>query len=217
MAYRILSRLQDQLAKGPFLIGQVRVHPGFFLHHHEDDPGSEKLEIFEDVAAARHLAFYDGVGQYRPLKSAPNLRRGWRLNLRTIEEVRSVLDTLYPAALGLWASFQDRALHPVPWRETVNRQTGMYRIVQLITDEQSEELIAATCQNETGCLRRLLWPLEAGRAHSLTEKNPDDLLGTNHEIPLLCAEACNLLVAAGRPVVKASRAAAEAAKSGEVS
>jgi sirohydrochlorin cobaltochelatase len=219
MPRRILSLLREKLDAGSFTLGQIRIHPDFSLHHNDDDPADPSLEVHTDGAVARRLAFYDMEGKYRPLKTAPNLRRGWKLQLTSIEELRLTLDMFYPAALGLWASFLEKRLTPTPWRDTVNRQTGMYRIVGLITDEQSETLISSTCQSETGCLRHLLWSLEPGHPHSLTESDPAKLLEKRPqaEIPLLCAEACNLLVAAGRPVVKAARAAAEeAAKQVEV-
>jgi sirohydrochlorin cobaltochelatase len=212
MAHRIPALLQEKLAAGSFTLGQIRIHPDFSLHHSEDASDDAALEVHTDPAAARRLVLYDAKGAYRPLKTAPSLRRGWKLQLATLEEVHLALDTFYPAALGLWVSFRENQLTPTPWRETVNRQTGMYRIVGLITDDQSEALIATTCQSATGCLRRLLWPLEPGHPHSLTETDPSKLLEKSQEaeVPLLCSEACNLLVAAGRPVVKAARAAAEA-------
>jgi hypothetical protein len=62
----------------------------------------------------------------------------------------------------------------------------MYRVTQKITDAQARALIDAFC---AGCLKRRLWDGEPPRAGS-------------GEMALLCHEACNLLVAKAREVVK---------------
>lgn len=206
MRSRILELLEDRLKEGSFQIGQLMVHPSFELHHIEDNRDDPALTVYKGPAAARRLVLYDQEGTYRPLKTAPNLAKGWLLCAGSLENLRLALDTFYPAALGLWLAFLERRLVVVPWRDTVNRQTGMYRIVGRITDEQSEELFASVCRGSPGCLRKILWGLEHHRHHQQTERQPEGLAGEAESgcIPLLCAEACNLLVAAGRPVVKAA-------------
>lgn len=197
--------LTERIAAGGFRIGQVQVTRDLRLCHVDDDPFHPELEKFCNPADARMLVLYDSKGKYRPLKTAPNLRKGWLLELRSVAELHQALDHIYPAALGLWLGWKNNHLHPAPWRETINRQTGMYRVVGKITDEQSADLIASTCNSRTGCLREILWPIEEGKPHPLTMPSPTAPLEQREasgEIPLLCREACNLLVAAGRKVVK---------------
>lgn len=199
--------LEEKLLAGGFCIGEVRVRKDCSMHHLEDTDSESDLEEFTAASDAAAIALYDSSGKFRPLKSAPSLRRGWVLRLPGVDEVRLALDAIYPAALGLWVAWKKEQLPITSWRETVNRQTGMYRIVGKITDAQSEALIAKTCQRESGCLRRILWKVDAGNPHSLTVDNREFLLQLEKtgEIPILCREACNLLVAAGRPVVKAAQ------------
>ena len=45
---------------------------------------------------AIEIAKHDDAGNYRPLKTAPNLRHGWRLELETLEDLRRALDYFYP-------------------------------------------------------------------------------------------------------------------------
>jgi sirohydrochlorin cobaltochelatase len=211
MSGRISQFLSVLLERGGFTIGQVRVGSDLLLHHVKDAPADASLESFTRPEDVRKLVLLDDEGKYRPLKTAPNLRRGWLLRLESVEDLRLALDYFYPAAVGLWCAWQAGEWQPTPWRETVERQTGMYRVVGLITEEQSLELIGSTCR--TGCLRRILWPYAQTAPHPDTV-DPASLLSpeATGEIPLLCAEACNLLVAAGRPIVKAAqKAAAEAA------
>ena len=141
----------------------------------------------------------DDAGNYRPLKTAPNLRHGWRLSLKSLDEVSLAMDFLYPAALGTALAFARGTLRSVDLRDTLARQTGMYAVVRRITDEQAGSVIAATCNHANGCLRQILWSISSGLSTPLTHR---DVLCSENEVPLLCAEACNLLVAAGRKMIK---------------
>ena len=92
----------DKLLKGvltaPFYFGQIlvtqREGAGFVLLHRED-ASLDQLQT-HNVENAIEIAKYDDAGNYRPLKTAPNLRHGWRLELDTIEELRIALDYFYP-------------------------------------------------------------------------------------------------------------------------
>ncbi len=206
----IARLLSESLARGGFVIGQIRVlslgGERVLLHHVKDDPAAVPT-CSSDPNDAVKIALYDDWGAYRPLKTAPNLRRGWKMELSSLSDLRLALDLFYPAALGMWCDFLQDAIRPTPWRETVDRQTGMYRIVGKITDAQTCELLGRTCQRESGCLRHILWPLRPGETHFLQQTDRDSLRRrfAQGEIPLLCVEACNLVVAAGRPVVKEGR------------
>jgi sirohydrochlorin cobaltochelatase len=188
------------LRSGPCLIGQVRIVPDYSLSHVED-AGKAELETFTDPHDAIEIARYDDGGKYRPLKTAPNLRHGWRLVLRNLHETSLALDFLYPAALGTALAFARSELRPVDLRETLARQTGMYAVVRKITDEQAESLVATACNHKDGCLRHILWSISPGNPTSLSRRG-SEVQPSENEIPILCAEACNLLVAAGRKIVK---------------
>lgn len=185
-------------------MGQIAVEPDWSLRH-VDDRGVDGLTVYTRPSDALELAKYDPAGAYRPLKTAPNLSRGWELRLAGVDELRQALDFLYPAAVGTWLAFLRREVRPVPLRETLNRQTGMYRLTQLMNDEQADELNRTACNSGTGCLRRVMWPLDVGRDAPLTEA-ADAVRAAEGtaEIPILCVEACNLLVAAARPLGKAN-------------
>ena len=188
------------LRTGPCRIGQVRIFPDFRLRNIEDAENSG-LAIFSDPYDAIEIARYDDKGNYRPLKTAPNLRHGWMLKLKDLNETALALDFLYPAALGTALAFARNTLKHVNLRETLERQTGMYAITKKITDEQAESTIACTCNHEEGCLRHILWSISPDRPSSLSRQE-SEIRFAESEIPILCAEACNLLVAAARKVVK---------------
>lgn len=193
----IAEYLAELLSAGGFVLGQVRVTPGPVVRH-VDETGV--LEILTRPEDAREIAKYDEEGNYRPLKTAPNLRRGWEMRLESLDDLRRGLDFLYPAALGTWFAFRRKELKPIDLRETLGRQTGRYRVTGLVTNEQAESAIRNRCNSATGCLRRHLWRISAEVRSPFTE-NPAEIK-VDGSVPILCVEACNLLVADIRPIAK---------------
>jgi sirohydrochlorin cobaltochelatase len=186
--------LNDWLLAGAGRIGQVLIRPvslGWELRHVADEEGTD-LTPYENPEAARHIANLDHSGAFRPLKTAPNLIGGWRLVLRDARAVRSALDYLYPAMTGVWLSHLRDTLEPVPLRETLDRQSGMYRVTQKISDAGARTTIDRFC---AGCLKQRLWEID--------RPNPTPPQISPLSIPLLCHEACNLLIAEIRKLVRA--------------
>ena len=225
-------RLESALTP-PFLVGQLSVRKttadGFVLSN-RDDKSREDLQIFRDSEDAIEIAKYDDAGRYRPLKTAPNLRRGWRLELATVEELERALDYLYPGRLAVFAAWKSGQFKTTPLRETLDRQSGMYRVAANISDPQIDDVVASVCRSDGGCLRTILWKrdqknaiassklpkqkfdpasdqaarqIETSRCDIRTAQRAlpasDSLPAT---VPLLCQEACNLLIAECRKVVK---------------
>ncbi|MDB6154752.1 MAG: hypothetical protein JWL90_3205 [Chthoniobacteraceae bacterium] len=190
-------------------MGQIVIQqsgPGFELRHFED-AGREDLALYSNPVEARAISTYSDAGEFRPLKTAPTLRHGWRLQLPDLESLRTALDFFYPAMLGSLLSHERNELLPVDLRETLGRQSGMYAVTKKITDPQADALIETVCNSAHGCLKTILWQIAPDRpVTSLpAEKfNPavSQIPAALPVLPMLCAEACNLLVAAAREVVK---------------
>lgn len=188
--------LSEVVAFGHTRIGQVLIHPrasGFTLCH-EADEGLTDLRIFESPEDATEIARWDDRGNYRALKTAPTLRRGWELHLPTPAALRLALDLLYPAALGNWRAVLRGEVGAPPLRESLNRQTGMYRLTGLLTRDEATQVLASLCR--PGCLRQILWPLETG------EEVPQAITPEGR-IPLFCSNVCSLFLGMARETVKA--------------
>jgi sirohydrochlorin cobaltochelatase len=235
----VMFRLRDmrnsigrvlEAAAARFCVGQIVVQKsdGCFVLCHRDDETLDQLQIFRSAEDAIEIAKYDDAGSYRPLKTAPNLRHGWRLELATVEELRRALDYFYPSRLTVYAAWKRGYLKTTALRETLDRQSGMYRVAAKISDPQIDDLVADFCRSESGCLRTILWkrdrdgvnasaklPKEkfdpvcdqviAARSHCPA----DDARASHSEaatVPLLCQEACNLLIAECRKVVNGESA-----------
>lgn len=195
MRERIASHLRDLLSEGAFEIGQIAVRPGFLLSH-VDDVGRIGLMEVTDPQAAADIALEDDAGKYRPLKTAPNLKHGWRLVLPEVNQVLLALDFLYPAAVGTAELFARKSMYAVDLKQTLARQTGMYAVAGKIADHEAYELVAEFCGK--GCLRKILW--------RISPEQPLESTPLKSSLPLLCAEACNLFVARAREVVKNRKA-----------
>jgi sirohydrochlorin cobaltochelatase len=211
----IRDRLQRVLANGSLNLGEInarRITDTLFIVRHREDAESGKiatLRIYTGPAAARDLTRFDRKGQYRPLKGAPTLPTGWELRLDSIESLRLAIDSFYPGALASWLAWDERRADPVDLRITLNRQTGMYRVTQKLSNAQADELAGRFCRSDGGCLRTILWTIEGKRPDG---KLPETKFSTKHDqlgkcepaIPFLCLEACNLFVAEARKSVKQS-------------
>lgn len=209
------SALQDWLAKGWRCIGQIaieRADDGRFALRHREDASGEDLRVERAADAAVELARFDDAGRYRPLKTAPTLRHGWKLVLENLTELRTALDLFYPGRLAAMLAFEKSELVTTPFRETLDRQSGMYRVAAQIGEEEADNLIGNFCRSDGGCLRTILWRRDQNGMLPSTKLPPDKFAPRHDEtglaapvIPLLCQEACNLLVAAARDVVQEHR------------
>lgn len=207
-----IERALEAALTDRFHLGQVLIHKtndDRFVLLHRDDQKAGQLEVFREAEDAMEIAKHDDAGNYRPLKTAPNLRRGWRLELVRLEEVRRALDYLYPGRLAVFVAWKADQVRSTPLRETLDRQSGMYRVAAKISDEQIDDLVADFCRSDGGCLRTILWKRDQRGAVAST-KLPGAKFDVLHDqagycdvgIPLLCQEACNLLVGECRKVVK---------------
>ena len=216
-------RLLDSLVAEKFSrIGQLEIvssDEGFVLCH-RDDAGRTDLKNYE-IDDALEVAKFDDARSYRPLKTAPTLRHGWKIFARDLLQVEQVIDAIYPGRLAILHAFKSGQLTTTSLRETLNRQSGMYRVAGKISDEQIDGLVGNFCRSDGGCLRTILWKRNASNkipsSRLPSEKfdpTVDQYFSTampataaTESLPLLCQEACNLLVAACRDAVKREGAA----------
>jgi sirohydrochlorin cobaltochelatase len=221
-----IGRILEAAAAPCFCIGQIMVRKsdGCFVLLHRDDETLDHLQVFRSAEDAIEIAKHDDAGNYRPLKTAPNLRHGWRLELDTLEALMRALDYFYPGRLAVFVAWKNGQLRTTSLRETLHRQSGMYRVAAKISDSQIDDLVADFCRSDGGCLRTILWKRDAEGAVSSTKLPKEKVDPTFDQasvgprsstfakapadrpapatVPLLCQEACNLLVAECRKVVK---------------
>jgi len=197
----------------------IRRTAGGFVLSHRDDGGPDSWQHFQTPEDAAEIARYDDAGNYRPLKTAPNLRHGWRLELADLAQLRRALDYFYPGRLAMFDAWKENRLATTPLRQTLDRQSGMYRVAAKISDEQINDLVGNFCRSDGGCLRTIFWKRDQlgtipstklpadkfdprrDQATALESPRSATAATATGVIPLICQEACGLLVNECRKVV----------------
>jgi sirohydrochlorin cobaltochelatase len=119
---------------------QVLIQPAdrtFTLRHvadHDLPPNQLKRLSLSEL---RQLAMFTASGQFRPLRSSPDLPRGWTFTCDGPEELWRALQELYPGSIPDWFAAESPNPPITHYRDLTNRQTGMYRITQLLSDDQA--------------------------------------------------------------------------------
>jgi hypothetical protein len=174
------------------VFGQVVVRAvpplGYSLRH-TDDARKDGLRISENPHAAREIARLTAGGEYRPLKSSPNLRRGWELRLEDARALVSAMNYLYPAGVVHWYLNREGRLDLTSFRENASRQSGIYKRVQRLSDQGVLDAALACCEDSV-CLKKTLWDVD--------EDTPLDVDRGEGEIP--CPEPCSIFVSFARRV-----------------
>lgn len=193
-------------------MGQIAIATGgdgSFSLTHRDDATRNDLAAHTRAEDATELARFDDAGNYRALKTAPNLRHGWRLTLTRGADLRLALDLFYPGRLAAFLAWENETLAATPLRETLARQTGRYRVAAKIGEDEVNALVGNFCRSDGGCMRTILWARDKSGTSASTVLPPEkfnpqhDQTGASARvIPLLCQEACNLLVTEARKIVK---------------
>ena len=195
MALRTNPALEAFVAEiaNELVVAQVQIRrnvEGFELRHVDDrELPSDTLRALrlEDV---RSLAQFTTHGAFRPLKSAPNLQKGWFLGAGSNAELETALNQLYPGLIADWFAARSSRPPVTHYREFTNRQTGMYRITQMLSDEQAGQVIGAGCHRRFR-LKQRLWTIE-GLA-------PDD---REDKSLIPCLEPCALLLEFARKAMR---------------
>jgi len=180
----------DEAAVGR-IFGQVLVRPtapGYSLRH-RDDLDVANLELHEDPRSAREIAKLTEDGEYRPLKSSPNLRRGWEIRVPDARELAIAMNYLYPAGIVHWHLHGEGKLEVTNFRENAARQSGIYKRIQRLSDKGVQDAARACCEDAV-CLKKTLWDVD--------ERTALEMERGEGEIP--CPEPCSVFISFARRV-----------------
>jgi len=174
------------------VFGQVLACPiptGGYVLRHVDDVRTGELEESEDPRAAREIARLTENGEYRPLKSSPNLRRGWELRLADALSLATAMDYLYPAGVVHWYLHGEGRLSLTTFRQNAARQSGIYKRTRRLSDRGVQDAARACCEDAV-CLKKTLWDVD--------DETPLGIDRGGGEIP--CPEPCSIFVSFARRV-----------------
>ena len=174
-------------------IGEVHItaHEGRFELRHVKDREETASKLSPcSIQDLREVVATDTNSSFRPLKSSPDLRRGWTAAASTEETLWEILNVIYPGAIGDWFAQKQASTKPTSYQEFVGRQSGMYRGASKLSSIETQNLVAGCCSQQH-CLKKRMWTTEG-------EPQRDDSTIT----PLLCREPCQLLLELARRTSK---------------
>ncbi len=172
--------------------GQVLVRaiaPAGYSLRHRDDADAANLEVHEDPRAAREIARLTESGEHRPLKSSPNLRRGWEIRVHDQKGLAVAMNYLYPAGIVHWYLRREGRLEITSFRESAARQSGIYKRIQRLSERGVQNAARACCEDAV-CLKKTMWDVD--------EKTPLASHRGEGEIP--CPEPCSVFISFARRV-----------------
>ncbi|MFC7096592.1 DR2241 family protein [Halobaculum marinum] len=149
------------------------------------------LTAHDDPLDAREVAKHDDDGMYRPLKSATNAPTGWVFPDLDWRDAVETVELFLPATVANWYREQRGELDVDHWADTMERQTGIYGVVEELPREAVEWVAEAAC-DDSQCTKRREWQYSAD----------DELAADGGAGVYPCREPCSLVVAAGRKWTK---------------
>jgi hypothetical protein len=176
--------------------------PGSYRVRHRADVKrpAASLKCSQDPYRARDIARSTAHGDHRPLRTSPNLRRGWSLDDLDARGLWIALEYLYPACAVNWHAERTGTLAITPWAETAGRQSGIYSAVRLLPEAAVRDAVTACC-GDAVCLRKVRWPISAAAADS----GDAPAAGPADEAVVPCPEACSLFISFARTVLSVER------------
>ncbi len=185
-----VSEAPEGLPFGQIVVRALPGNGGYELRHVADVgiPDGD-LVAHNEPRAAREIAKLTEEGEYRPLKSSPNLKRGWVLRVKDDRALYVAMNYLYPSGVVHWHLYRNGALEITNYRENAARQSGIYKRVQRLSDEGVQNTAKACCEDAV-CLKKTLWDVD--------ENTPLAADRGEGEIP--CPEPCSIFVSLARRV-----------------
>ena len=175
------------------VLAQVLIRPhanAFELRHVADRNTAPDTLRSVSVPELRALTQFTVHGAFRPLKAAPNLQAGWRTLADDAAALEEALNYLYPGAVVDWYAMQQPNPPVSHYRDFTDRQTGMYRVTQMLDDAQAGRMITAACHFDS-CLKQRVWTVNGLNADESRQKSV---------IP--CLEPCAVLMEFARQAVR---------------
>jgi hypothetical protein len=159
---------------------------GFALRHVADRELPMGALRAVRVGDLRKTVLFNAAGHFRALSASPDLPRGWHVTCEGPAELWRAVQQIYPGSIADWWAARQHEPPVTRYREFAGRQSGMYRIIQLLSDEQAGEVIRAACAAKF-CIKRRLWSVEGLSADPVESKSR-----------LPCLEPCAILMELAR-------------------
>lgn len=139
--------------------GQVKIsqQKDSYEVRHVHDQRAEK-EALRKVTAAelRDVVAREASGNFRPLKSAPDLVSGWRHVAAGDDGLLRTFEIIYPGWIVEALAYKTGSVRLQSWKSFSSRQTGIYKKVATLGETEIERVVS-TCCSTAFCMRRPVW------------------------------------------------------------
>lgn len=163
---------------------------------------ASELKTVSLEQAQFYLSFNDD-GAFRPIKGAPDMRHGWRVEARDFLELEQAVQAVYPGFVtDHYAVHQLDPIPVTPYETFAGRQTGMYRNAKSLKGDRAIQAVQTACASKF-CLKQRHWTVPGLEPDKKEEKS---------EVP--CLEPCAVLLEWGRKVVRMDQIAEKCVESG---
>ena len=156
---------------------------------HVNDEGVDPKHLTE-IATASALGSFtrrSDDGRQRPLRTAADLPRGWRLCAARVRDVVEALVEVYGSALVHWHLGEAGELSGVSFREATAGQTGIYAALTQVGTKGVEAGTRRVCDG-LPCLRTRLWGVK-GTVTSVKGRRDE----TADRLVVPCPRPCPIL------------------------
>ena len=178
-------------------------------HVADQDVPVANLKKLKHLKEADELGRTTVEGNYRPLRSAPTLRRGWIFRNLSGESLIRMIDCLLPGAVIHRAMWCDSTLRIRSFEEAAARQTGIYASVRSLSATRVRS-VADRCCGKKGCVKHPLWSVGKSDATPVIVKP-----GHRESLAIPCPEPCSWMIEATRRYCQGKTNHPYAATSGE--
>lgn len=186
-----LDRLHGNISK-KLLWGELVIsgtgRNAFEIRHADTESAAAASLRKYDVKDTWKIAKLNSHGEYRALKCRPDLQSGWIVRQVSASELIQTVDHFYPATIDNWYRIQNGQLTLTQFHQLANRQSGVYRKIREITQDELQILVERCCQ-EKACLKSNLW----------FKPERDKTTGADG---LLCSEPCAVLMEEARKMAR---------------
>lgn len=153
-------RRQGEVTFGELRLTETTIRP---------DGGDCDGEIVSSPAQLRRLV---REGPFRPLPEARGLPAGWRVEVKTPEQLAAVVETVYPGALADRAALQRGEVQTESLAKLARRQTGVFRNADQLPGATVKRVIEELCNN---CVRQPVWHGVSNSSDELPCRRPCNL------------------------------------------
>ena len=163
-AWRCFPKVGMELVVGMRQFGQIRINVGTMACLALPLPISESPSVRVGQAAtptqpievntSSNLRVFVREEPFRSLATSDDLPDGWTVHADNPIVLAAAIETIYPGALADKALYENGTLEITSLEALAARQTGMYRAVSDLSDEQQKQVVNKVCGR---CVRHPLW------------------------------------------------------------